>query len=147
MSYVRIFSFIIGAVGLLIAVLPKIFFKFNKVFNRVIFTDAEFFSSPRISGVIFLIIGFILEFVAYRFRSIYPSIFVNFPYLPLLIVAFLLIGLVSIITGIIFLVKPAIFVKINEVGNTVIFSEKSVYSNPRFFGVILVIISIILFFV
>jgi len=146
MNYISVLTFLIGAAGIILIVAPKTFLRSDKIFNRVIFTDADFFSSPRISGIFFIIIGTILDIAGYRFKFLTFQIF-DYPQSGvILFYIFLILGSISIIFGFIFIFKPEILIKLSEVGNRVVFSEKAVYANPRFFGIVLVIIATAIFY-
>ena len=41
---------------------------------------------------------------------------------------------------------PMVLIKMSEVGNMVVFSEKMVVSNPRFFGIILVVLAAVIYY-
>ncbi len=57
------------------------------------------------------------------------------------------IGVICIIIGVLFIFKPMIIVKFNEVGNKVIFIEDTVLMYPRIFGGIMFLVSLYLMYV
>lgn len=62
----------------------------------------------------------------------------------ILFLAFLLIGFISIVIGLIFIINPKLLIKASEVGNKIIFSDECLIHYPRFLGFVLFIISIII---
>jgi len=60
MDILRIVSILLLIFGLILIFKPSAIFKLNKICNKVIFTDSEFFSSPKISGILFVVFGIII---------------------------------------------------------------------------------------
>lgn len=60
---------------------------------------------------------------------------------------FEIIGLISIITGILFIFNPILLIKLNEIGNKVIFVDKPLLIYPRTFGGILLVVSLYLIYI
>jgi len=146
MNYLTVLAAITGIIGVFMVIAPKFFVGFNSVFNKVIFTDADFFSTPKLSGAFFILIGCILELAGYRFRSMSVHVWEYEQGATVLFYVFMILGIISIILGLIFIFKPLLLVKLSEVGNRVVFSERVVYSNPRFFGIILIVLSAFIFY-
>lgn len=62
----------------------------------------------------------------------------------ILFFAFLLTGFISIVIGLIFIINPKFLIKASEVGNKIIFSDENLIHYPRFLGVVLFIVNIII---
>ena len=123
---------IIGSIlliwGLIMIIFPKFVIKLNEDSSRVLYTDAHFFSTPRLSGTIYCAIGVIF-------------ILIGLLLIPELKPILLIIGAISILIGLIFLINPRLLIKFNEVGNQIIFEEKIILNYPRILGIILSAVS------
>ena len=115
--------------GLVMIFFPAFIIKLNEDSNKVLFTDSRFFSSPKISGFIFLFIGilFILTNLLESFE--FELIFTIFG------------GITSLI-GLVFIYNPRLLIKFNETGNRIIFEERHILNYPRLLGVAVSLISI-----
>jgi hypothetical protein len=72
--YCLIFNVIFS---LILIVKPELIFKLNELGkHRIIFADAEFFSSPKASGILFIFVGIIIIYIGFIFRNI--STVINF---------------------------------------------------------------------
>ncbi len=70
MNYLLIISIILIIFSILLIFKPSLIFKLNRWGNKVIFTDSEFFSSPKISGILFIVIGIIIIYIILYFRDL-----------------------------------------------------------------------------
>lgn len=60
MDILRIVSILLLIFSLILIFKPSAIFILNKICNKVIFTDSEFFTSPKISGILFVVCGIII---------------------------------------------------------------------------------------
>ena len=70
MDVLGIVAIILLIFSLIFMFRPSIIFKLNKFCNKVIFTDAEFFSSPKVSGVLFIVFGIIIIFIGFYIKDV-----------------------------------------------------------------------------
>lgn len=55
--------------GLILMFKTAWLYKINKYCNKVIFTDAEFFSSPRASGILFIVVGIAIIIIGFYVKD------------------------------------------------------------------------------
>jgi len=115
--------------GLIMVLFPVFVIKLNEDANRILFTDAKFFSAPRLSGILYFGVGIIFVVV---------NLFYDFQYNYL----FGIIGAISVVIGIIFFAKPRLLIKFNEVGSRIVFSERKILNFPRVLGIVLSVLSL-----
>ena len=60
MDILTIVSSLLLIFSLILIFKPSAIFKLNRICSKVIFTDSEFFSSPKISGILFVVFGIII---------------------------------------------------------------------------------------
>ena len=56
-------------------------------------------------------------------------------------------GILAIVLGVIFIIKPTMLVRISEVGNKAVLHEKAFLGKPRIIGLALLVISVYIFIV
>lgn len=124
---------IIGSIlliwGLIMIFFPRFVIKLNEDSSRVLFTDAKFFSAPKLSGTIYSAIGVVF-------------VLIGLLLIPELKPVLLIIGVICILIGLIFLINPRLLIKFSEVGNKLIFEQKNILNYPRILGIILSILSV-----
>ena len=74
MDFFEIISIFLMFFGIVMIIKPSLIYKLNRWGNKIIFTDSEFFSSPKISGILFIIVGIIIIYLGYRINNIVLSI-------------------------------------------------------------------------
>ena len=62
-------SVLLGIIGLVFLFMPRLIIKLNKVGDKVIFTDSDLFSRPKLSGFAFIILGVLLIYVGILIRD------------------------------------------------------------------------------
>ena len=63
--------------SLILIIKPELIFKLNELGkHKIIFADAEFFSYPKASGILFIFIGIIIIYIGFIFKNI--STVINF---------------------------------------------------------------------
>lgn len=63
--------------SLILIIKPEFIFRLNELGkHKIIFADAEFFSSPKVSGILFIFGGIIIIYVGFVLRNI--SLIINF---------------------------------------------------------------------
>jgi len=65
----------------------------------------------------------------------------------MLFYVFIILGVLSIIVGLIFMINPRLIIKLNEFGNKVIFVDDAVLLYPRVFGTIMLFVSLYLLYI
>ena len=69
MEVLSIVAVLLLIFGLMLMIKPSTIFSLNKYCNKIIFTDAEFFSSPKISGILFILFGIIIIIVGFYIKD------------------------------------------------------------------------------
>ncbi len=62
-------SILLGIIGIVFLFMPRAIIKLNKVGDKVIFTDSDLFSRPKLSGLAFIILGVLLMYVGLLIRD------------------------------------------------------------------------------
>jgi hypothetical protein len=60
---------------------------------------------------------------------------------------FLITGIISIIIGIIFLIKPELLIKVSEICNKDILTDEQILGHPKILGVFILFVNIIILLV
>ncbi|MFC1726328.1 hypothetical protein ACFL4T_11930 [candidate division KSB1 bacterium] len=115
-------------IGLVLIIWPAFIIKLNEDTNKVLFTDSTFFSSPKISGFIFLIIGILFTLTNFIESFEYE-------------LAFMMLGVITALIGLVFIIKPRLLIKFNETGNRIVFEERHILNYPRLLGAVVSLIS------
>ena len=121
-------------IGLLMIIAPQVMRKLNKAMSRVIFTDSKFFMGKGMGGIIFIVLGIFLLSTHFSGMGIWGKFMWGGKSLE---EALVIIGAISLVMGILFVIKPILLVRLSDLGNRVIFSDEKVDSHPRIFGAIL----------
>lgn len=70
MRFFLYFGIGLTIISLIFIIQPRWIIKLNKLGERVVFTDADFFGHPRISGILFIVLGLILIYVGYILKGV-----------------------------------------------------------------------------
>jgi len=65
MIYLKIISIILIIFSILLIFKPSWIFIANRWGNKIIFTDSEFFSSSKISGLLFIVMGIFFIYLSF----------------------------------------------------------------------------------
>lgn len=128
MLFVLISGVFLMAISLAMIINPELMARINKLSNKIVFTDSSLFVKPVISGILFILLGTLLIWAGL--------------YQEIIILACL--GIPGVVTGLIFVIRPALIIKINKIGNKVVFKDESIMMNPRITGFVILPVSIYL---
>ena len=146
MNYLLIISIFLIIFSTLLIFKPSMIFKLNRWGDKVIFTDSEFFSFPRISGMLFIVIGIIVIYISFYFKelSIVVEIIQN---IDIVFYIFFTSGVISIVFGSVFIVKPEIIIKSSKITNKVLISDEQIFKYPGILGIFLLITSLFILYI
>ena len=69
MDYLEIVGVFLIIFSLLLIIKPILIFKLNRFCNKIIFTDSEFFTSPKISSTLFVAVGIFIIYLGYYIKD------------------------------------------------------------------------------
>ena len=69
MDFLLIISVFLMVFSVLLIIRPSFIINLNRYCNKVIFTDSEFFSSPKLCGISLIVAGVVIVYIGYIFRN------------------------------------------------------------------------------
>ena len=77
MTLLNITSIFLLVFSVILIIKPSLIFELNRRGNKIIFTDSEFFSMPKFSGSLFIIVGVVIIFLGYYIKDMVSIIITN----------------------------------------------------------------------
>ena len=133
-------------ISLLLLIYPKMFVKLNKLVNKTIFTDAYLFSSPKWSGYAFIVFGFVMMIIAIFQTFNTAENFSSSFWIIMLFCYYIFAALLTIVCGVIFLVNPALLIRISSFRSKFSIQEETFLLHPRILGSAVFLISVYLLY-
>lgn len=127
------------SMGLFFIFAPYAMKRANEYCNRVIFTDAKLFMGRRLGGILFIIFGIFLFITSYFSSSIWGEFLWGGAGFKFTLMG---IGIVSFLSGMLFVTKPLVLIRISNIGNKILFSDEKIETYPRIFGSILLAVGL-----
>ncbi len=69
MEFMAYYGAVLCLISLLMFFKPNWLIRMNKMGEKVVFTDSSLFTSPKISGALFIAIGFFLIYLGYYLKD------------------------------------------------------------------------------
>ncbi len=139
---------LLGAMSILLICFPKFAKEINNSSRKIIFTDSELFSAPKLAGLFFLISGVLLFFISKKLvfydRHQNLDFFIDINIIS--IILFFFSGLSAVI-GILFILKPVVLLRFFEIIHKVIFTDDFLWTSPKLFGLIFAVISAVIIYI
>ena len=120
--------------GILMLMAPKQAKKLSTFLNTVVFTDSKLFVARGTGGTAFILLGIFLLFMS----ELGPGIWGEFLWGGAALKdALLLAGVMSVLIGVLFVIKPIYLIRLSDWGNRVVFSDEKLETHPRILGLFL----------